>query len=294
MATTVEDLKAFQPKHDFFIGIDSDGCAFDTMEIKHKECFIPNTIKYWNLQAVSKYAREAAEFVNLYSVSRGINRFPALIRTLDLLTERREVKRRNVEVPRAQAIRDWMDRETKLGNPKLKQEVADTGDPGLAEALAWSEAVNETIADMVHGIPPFPGVTEFLQEASDKADLVVVSQTPIEALSREWDECGNDKYLEFICGQEQGTKTEHIAMTAGGKYAGSRMLMIGDAPGDRKAGDANGTLFYPVCPGEEEESWDRFVSEALGRFFDGTYEGEYQDELIRDFERRLPDTPPWT
>ena len=54
------------PKHDFFVGIDSDGCAFDSMELKHKECFIPNIINYYNLQAISKYAREAAEFVNLY------------------------------------------------------------------------------------------------------------------------------------------------------------------------------------------------------------------------------------
>jgi len=37
------------------------------MEIKQKECFIPNIIKYWKLQAISKYARAAAEFVNLYS-----------------------------------------------------------------------------------------------------------------------------------------------------------------------------------------------------------------------------------
>ena len=55
-----------QPTKEFLVGIDSDGCAFDTMELKHKECFIPNTIKYYNLQAISKYAREAAEFVNLY------------------------------------------------------------------------------------------------------------------------------------------------------------------------------------------------------------------------------------
>ncbi|HIQ21582.1 MAG TPA: HAD family hydrolase, partial [Planctomycetes bacterium] len=24
------------PKHDYLVGIDSDGCAFDTMELKHK------------------------------------------------------------------------------------------------------------------------------------------------------------------------------------------------------------------------------------------------------------------
>jgi len=39
-------LLELEPRYDFFVGIDSDGCAFDTMEIKHKECFTPNTIKH--------------------------------------------------------------------------------------------------------------------------------------------------------------------------------------------------------------------------------------------------------
>jgi hypothetical protein len=64
----------FKPQHSFFVGIDSDGCAFDAMEIKHKECFAPSTIKALGLQSVSKYARETAEFVNLYSTTRGLNR----------------------------------------------------------------------------------------------------------------------------------------------------------------------------------------------------------------------------
>ncbi len=84
------------PQQEFLVGIDSDGCAFDTMEVKHKECFIPNIINSYELQGISKYAREAAEFVNLYSKSRGINRFPALIETMQWLDRRPEVRRRNV------------------------------------------------------------------------------------------------------------------------------------------------------------------------------------------------------
>src|SRR5512141_2466189 len=65
MSDAQAPLKNFPNKHDFLVAIDSDGCAFDTMEIKHKECFIPNIIKHWDLQPVSKFARAAAEFVNL-------------------------------------------------------------------------------------------------------------------------------------------------------------------------------------------------------------------------------------
>ena len=55
----------FKKTNDFLVGIDSDGCAFDTMELKHKECFIPCIIHHWGLKGISKYAREAAEFVTL-------------------------------------------------------------------------------------------------------------------------------------------------------------------------------------------------------------------------------------
>src|SRR5262245_38732865 len=122
-------LREFAKTQEFFIGIDSDGCAFDTMEVKHKECFIPNIIEYFGLAAVSKYAREAAEFVNLYSHWRGINRFPALTMALDLLADRPEVRRRKFQLPELKGVRAWIDRETKLANSTLKAEVAATKDP---------------------------------------------------------------------------------------------------------------------------------------------------------------------
>ena len=80
MSDPAQALKDFTPSREYFVGIDSDGCIFDSMEIKHKECFTPMFIKYFELQAVSKYAREVWDFVNLYSKTRGANRFPALSR----------------------------------------------------------------------------------------------------------------------------------------------------------------------------------------------------------------------
>ena len=129
-------MDIFTKKHSFLVGIDSDGCAFDTMELKHKECFIPNTINYYHLQAISKYAREAAEFVNLYSKSRGINRFPALIETLEWLQKRPEVRARGVSVAVPPTLARWCKEETKLGNPALQAAVNSSGDEALKQALA--------------------------------------------------------------------------------------------------------------------------------------------------------------
>ena len=286
-------LREFRKTQEFFVGIDSDGCAFDTMEVKHKECFIPNIIEYFGLAAVSKYAREAAEFVNLYSHWRGINRFPALTMSLDLLAERPEVARRGFKVPPLKGVRDWIERETKLANPTLKAEVAKTGDPDLALAYEWSEAVNRKVHDMVKNVPPFPYVRESIEAMAGKADVMVVSATPGDALNREWEEHGLKPHVALIAGQEMGSKKEHLAIATGGRYDRSHVLMIGDAPGDRKAAEANGVLFYPIDPGQEDESWQRFHDEALPRFFAGTYAGPYMNDLVARFEKLLPDTPPW-
>jgi phosphoglycolate phosphatase-like HAD superfamily hydrolase len=283
----------FQKKHDFLIGIDSDGCAFDTMEIKHKECFIPNTVKYFGLQSVSKYAREAAEFVNLYSKWRGINRFPALTMSLDLLEERPEVKNRETKIPKLQGVRDWIERETKLGNPALTAEVEKTDNKDLRVALAWSIAVNDMIEDMVHDVAPFPFVRQSLEKLSPVAEMIVCSATPNAALQKEWEEHDISQFVQAICGQEAGSKKETLGQAKNFGYEENKVLMIGDAPGDMKAAKAVGALFYPINPGREGQSWERFYQEACDKFLNGEFAGDYEKQLIAEFDEYLPELPPW-
>jgi phosphoglycolate phosphatase-like HAD superfamily hydrolase len=295
MIQTIEELQARAAQHDYLICIDSDGCAFDTMELKHKECFIPNIIKYWGLQAVSKYAREAAEFVNLYSKYRGANRFPALIQTFDLLKEWDKVAARKVNIPEVPNLRRWLKEETRLGNPVLAEYCAAHADEAdMQRALLWSKAINHSVEDIVGGgVPPFPLVRESLAKAAPHADMMVCSQTPTAALTQEWTTQGIAEFVFAIAGQELGTKTEHIKLASEGRYSAERILMIGDAPGDRKAAQGNGALFFPINPGNEEESWQRFHEEGLDRFLKGTFAGDYQSTLIAEFDAYLPETPPW-
>lgn len=62
--------------------------------------------------------------------------------------------------------------------------------------------------------------------------------------------------------------------------------MIGDAPGDMKAAKVNGVCFFPILTAHEETSW-RLVEEAAQRLRDETYEGEYQEQLLRTFKENL-------
>lgn len=282
---------AISPQHDFLVAIDSDGCVFDTMELKHKECFVPEFINHYELQAVSKYARECWEFSNLYSKSRGANRFATLIESLRLLRERPEVASRGVRIEIPESLVAWLRAETKLGNPALEARVAATGDADLRRALEWSKAVNRSIAGMVRGVPPFPLVREVIQSLHRSADIIVCSATPCEALRAEWREHELAQYVVDIYGQEVGSKKEVLAVAA--KYAPQKTLMVGDAPGDYAAAKANGCLFFPILPGQEEASWKRLHEEGMGRFLSGRFSGEYQQTLLDAFERSLPETPPW-
>ncbi len=295
MTDPTQPLRDFQPQHPFLIGIDSDGCAFDTMEIKHKECFIPNIINAWGLQPVSKYAREAAEFVNLYSQWRGVNRWPALVMVFDLLKERPEVIQRQVTIPEAASVRAFAAQQTHpLSNSGLKAYMAEhPGDPDLETALAWTVAVNDAIAAMVHGVPPFPYVRESLIRLQNEADMIVVSATPTEALVKEWHEHDIARYVRVIGGQEIGTKGQMLKLAGEGRYSPDHILMIGDAPGDLKAARSVNGLFYPILPGNEDMAWQRFYTEALDRFLAGTYAGDYEAALIAEFNTYLPSIPPW-
>jgi phosphoglycolate phosphatase-like HAD superfamily hydrolase len=292
MSDHAQALRDFQPAREFFVGIDSDGCVFDTMEIKHKECFTPMFIKHFQLQAVSKYAREVWEFVNLYSKTRGINRFPALSNALNLLAERPEVQARQVVPWKTEALDAWLARETRLSNSALEQEIK-SGNSDLQTVMEWSLAVNAAIEDIVSGVPPFPLVRETLVRLNEVADVIVVSQTPTDALEREWAEHDIASHARLIAGQELGTKTDHLRLASGGKYAPRHVLMIGDAPGDFKAAKSNLALFFPIVPGHEEAWWQRLFDEGIDRFLSDRFAGDYEAEVLREFNASLPEQPHW-
>ena len=77
------------------------------------------------------------------------------------------------------------------------------------------------------------------------------------------------------------------------QYKQGRVLMIGDADGDRKAAEAVDALFYPINPGQEDASWRRFHDQAYDKFLEGTFAGQYQAEVNDEFETLLPAVPPW-
>lgn len=282
-------------RHDYLICIDSDGCVFDNMGLKHKECFCPATVNCWDLQSVAGYAREAAEFVNLYSSTRGMNRYPALIRTLELLEKREEVRRRGYKVPDLTPLRKWVDEANILSLSCLTEYVRTHNEPVLHTTVRWSNEVDENINKIVRNVPPLPFVKESLAKMREFADIVIVSATPHNSIVREWTDNGLIEYVTEVAGQELGSKKACIAAAnMGERYSADKVLMIGDAPGDMEAAKSNGVRFYPIIPGREEFSWERMLTTVAGLLRNGEYSKELESTYIGEFLSVLPVDPPWT
>ncbi len=290
---TTEQLRALKPSTAFFVGIDSDGCIFDSMAIKHRECFCPAFIDHFELQPIAAIAREAWEFVNLNSRSRGLNRFISVVNTLALLRKHPRVREMGFVPMPVPGLEAWLQGETRLGNPALESAVSILGDPDLKRALAWSRDVNAAVKRIIRGVPPFASARDSLAYLAGRADVVVVSQTPADTVAAEWNEHGIACYIRGIAGQEAGTKAESIRFATEGRYLPGKMLMIGDSFGDLESARESGALFYPIIPGREELSWARFRDDAGPRFLSGSYAGTYAASLTADFEAALPELAPW-
>jgi phosphoglycolate phosphatase-like HAD superfamily hydrolase len=297
MSDYAKQLRDMKPTKDFLVAIDSDGCVFDAMGIKQRECFCPMMIAYFGLQPVAEAARQCKEFADLFSKTRGANRHKTIARILtELLPAHPMVKERGFKVPRFDHYVKWVhDPNSLLSNEGLKCAI-ETAQPDaknqLQIALRWSVRVNEMVAEIVKDVPPFPYVRESLEKIVNCADVIVCSSTPVEAIEREWSEHDIAKYVNVVAGQEMGTKAEHLALMCE-KYGRDKILMIGDALGDQKAAETNKVLFFPINPGDEAASWKQFDREAFDKFIAGKYHGQYENNLKARFAALLPNTPPW-
>ena len=279
-------IENFQRTKDFLLCVDSDGCAMNTMEIKHRRSFGPKIIEVWGLEADQERILDMWNHLNLYASTRGINRFKGLAALFEKLDAEGIA-----QIPGWRDLKEWADTTPALSNAALKAEIEKTGKEILKQAYDWSLRVNESIAQIpMEDGGPFENVKETLAMAGEKANISIVSSANGQAIQDEWGHFGLAEYTDAMLGQEAGTKSICIeGLKAKGGYADDHILMTGDALGDLKAAEDNGVLFYPIIAGQEGKSWKRLHDEAFSRFLAGTYAGEYQKSLLDEFKSLLSD-----
>lgn len=257
MKVNIEDFKKTKR---FLVCVDSDGCAMDTMEVKHRKCFAPKAIEIWGLQDIEAKFLERWNMVNLYSKTRGINRFKGLAKTFELLKEE------GIDLPDISSINRWIENSSELSNPALEKVISENKDEQLIKALEWSKAVNKAITELPEDDKPFDNVKEGLEIISCVADVAIVSSANGGAVIAEWTRHDLAAFVQVMLGQEAGSKAACIANLKKNNYFEDEVLMVGDAPGDLDAARKNGVLFYPILVGKEGFSWKRLETEALKKF----------------------------
>ena len=78
----------YQKKNKYLVCIDSDGCAIDSMDIKHYLCFGPCMVIEWKLDKWRDQILNRWNEVNLFKKTRGINRFKGLSKALQEINEK--------------------------------------------------------------------------------------------------------------------------------------------------------------------------------------------------------------
>ena len=277
MAVTIEQ---FIPRKRFLICVDSDGCAVDTMDIKHKRCFGPCLVTEWGLENWQEAILTRWNEINLYSMTRGINRFKGLAMMLE------EIDRDMTPIAGLSDLRRWVDTAKELSNPALEAELKKNHAPILEKALHWSMSVNRSIAALPWALKKaFPGVKEGFEAVRGFADLAVVSSANRDAVEEEWKEFGLLELVDLVLCQDVGSKAHCIAELQKKGYAADAILMVGDAPGDQDAAKRNGVWYYPILVRHEAESWREFP-EAAQKLREGLY-GPYGERKAEEFLKNL-------
>lgn len=275
-------LNEFQKKKEFLICVDSDGCAMDTMDIKHIRCFGPCMVKEWSLDTWKDQILRRWNEINLYTMTRGINRFQGLLTALE------EINESITSVDDLKSLKDWVGTAKELSNDSLTAAVKETGSECLRKALFWSEAVNCEITLLPESEKkPFDGVKDALAYAHQHADIAIVSSANLQAVLEEWEMYGLLNHTDIVLAQDAGTKAFCIGELVKKGYAKDHVMMTGDAPGDLAAAEKNGVLFYPIQVRKEGQSWQEFQEKAVEKLLDGSYAGAYQEEKIGEFKENL-------
>ncbi len=278
----MKSLEEFLKKQEYLICVDSDGCAMDTMDIKHINCFGPCMVREWKLEAWQQQILNRWNEINLYSMTRGINRFLALAMALG------EIDRDICRIEGVQELSAWTREAKELSNASVKRQAEESGKEIFKKALDWSVAVNESINRLPEENKlPYAGVREALEAAHKHADVAIVSSANLEAVVEEWQKHRLMDSVDVCLTQNVGSKAYCIGKMLEYGYPKNHVLMVGDAPGDLAAAEKNGVLYYPILVKKEKESWERFTMEAFSKFLEGTYEGEYQEKQKEMFKDNL-------
>ena len=239
----------------------------------------------WELEEWKQEILDRWNYVNLFSMTRGINRFKGLAMALG------EINEKYKPIPGVKFLQQWAENAPALSNDAVIKAGEEATDPLAKEifrkALSWSKAVNKAIVALPEELKvPYEGAKEGLAAAHTFADVAMVSSANRDAVEEEWGKFGLLEHTDIVLAQDVGSKAACIAAMLKFGYEPSKVLMIGDAPGDCDSAERNGVHYYPILVNHEKRSWDEAVAVAFAKLQSGEF-APYGAEKKKEFLRNL-------
>ncbi len=124
-----DKIHGFSKNKDFLVCVDSDGCAMDTMDVKHIEAFGPQAVNIWDLHHIKDHFLKFGMISIFIPQTRGINRFKGVVTTFEAL------EKEGIEMPDISSFKKWAETTNELSAPSLEREIEKTNDEQLKKAL---------------------------------------------------------------------------------------------------------------------------------------------------------------
>ncbi len=250
-------------KHVIII-VESEGAVFDVHRRWHEAAYLPAFIGCFGGMAEPALCGEVWRYVALETCLRGEPPMVILLAALRVLNCLSPSVQRTVVV---KALEKYAASETSTDDLFRLEEK----NPAEMMAIDWFSMAEGLIQDSGR-VPYFFTAEEFLRNAAyiaPNSRILVYSSLLEQTAMRLWQVAGLDQCFFRIAGRERGSPSNYLRAALAAGFERSSIVTVGSSAMMFKAAQLAGIRFFPIVPGQEEESWKIFAEEWFPAYLRG-------------------------
>jgi hypothetical protein len=254
VTSSVESTGPDQPLHlhdkQVIVIIESEGAVFDINRYWHETAYLPSFIGCFGGNVDPSIVGEIWRTVALDTSLRGEHPLVLLLAALRVLNVLFPSMQRTVII---RALEKYSLSESTWDDLfKL-----DEKHPVEMMVIDWFSMAEGLIQELGR-VPHFSTAEEFLRSAryiAPRSEVLVYSNLAEMSAMRMWQNAGLGECFYRIAGKERGRPGEYLRAALSAGFERSSIIAIGSSAGMFRASQLAGIRFFPITPGQEEESW---------------------------------------
>lgn len=244
--------------------IESEGAVFDVYRYWHNTAYLPSFVGCFANSADPAVAGEIWRTIALDSSLRGEHPFIILLAALRVL---------NLIFPSMQRAAIIKALEKYCLSERSIDDLFKLDEKHSAEMMIidWFSMAEGLIQEMGR-VPHFSTAEEFLRSAkyiAPHSELLVYSSFAEAYAMKMWQSAGLGECFYRIAGKERGKPSDYIQTALSSGFENSSMVAIGSSTAMFHAAQLAGIRFFPISPGQEEESWRILTEQWFPAFLRG-------------------------